>query len=307
MFTVLYGEGCLECVEYQETVALQFAESVMALSPQVDLVLLKNVDPKVLYSLGSEFMVCETKFGCVGTKGTLSHCTENQANLCRFNIDNWATVTFAYYDSLFALEKDLPVLCQPPFYVAHLFCVVIRRTVNWKTMVYKCSRALQIQYPKYPAAQCTEQEDIVLLGWQRYASCSTASLQIHKALPLTVPLVVSTCPDSRNVKTFNSKPVYVATYTRRQPTQHRNNAKKCRKKLAPPCTAAVTEVPCATTVEKVQQAVVAAVVAPFTGAVVAPEAVQVEETKAAAPPLFEKKQEPEVLEDWVLTAVYIDE
>lgn len=304
MFTVFYGQGVLESLVYREAaeaVALQFADSVTALCPQCDLILLKNVDPQVLYSLGSEFTVCETKFGCVGTKGTLSHCTHNQENLCRFSVDNWATVTFACYDSLFALERDLATLCQPPFHLAHLLCVVIRRTVNWKTMVYKCSRALHIQYSEYPASQCQAQDDIVLLGWQRYSPCYTESLKMYKALPLIIPLLVSGCPDSRNVKTFNSKPVYVACYTK----PVKNNKPAVRTKQFRSKTLASVNPPVITSEQ------------PLTAEPLQDVEKESSPVSSKKPNFFqdnpfntqevEKKQEPEVMEEWVLTAVYIEE
>ena len=210
-FSIVYGNGSLECEE--PTVALQFPESVQILCPNLDLLLLKDVHVQVYYALSGEFTVCETQFGCVATKWSITNWTTHNLGLCRFDIGHKVTVTFGYYSTLYSLEHDMRLLCEKPRYRQHFICLVIRRCINWQVMVQLCSRVLQIQYAMYSAGQTQVQEDIVLLGWQRFAAVEwSAPLHIEPCLLLNVPFRpgVSTCVPL--VKMFNSKPVYVSSH-----------------------------------------------------------------------------------------------
>lgn len=209
-FSIVYGTGSLMYTEARENMAIQFPESIIALCPQCDLVLLKQVDPKVLYALGSEFNVCESPFGCVATKWRLCNWAFNRENMCRFDIHNKVTVTFGCYDTLYSFEKDFAALLTPPTHRQHFICIIIRRTVNWKTMVHMCS-VFQIQYPTYKASQCCDQNDIVLMGWQRFSNVLFSSqLEIVDTLKLPIPLPSNECCNT--ITSYNHDPFYIARY-----------------------------------------------------------------------------------------------
>ena len=211
-FSVVYTNGSLECEHVvAESLALQFPESLQALCPGCDVVLLTDVNPKVLQAMGSEFTVRDTQFGGgVATKWTITDWAAHRQTMCRFDIHHKVTVTFGFYSTLYSLENDLPLLLQQPMYSQHFVCIMIPRSLNWQTMVQVCSHVLQIQYPSYRACHCKAQDNIVLMGWQRGSAVAHSELmQVYNCLHLHTPMPTSAC---NIVSTFNSFPVYILQF-----------------------------------------------------------------------------------------------
>lgn len=167
-FIALYTDGELSNVPVRKrcSTSVQFVDSVYQICPQVNLLFLKNAGPQVVRALQVDFHVCETPFGCVATKWNVTHWNTTDT-MCRFNVHSSVTVTFGYYESLYALENDLPLLQEVPVFREHFFCVVVRRCLNWKSMVNICTKILQLEFPPYQASRSYQGTDIVLMGWQR--------------------------------------------------------------------------------------------------------------------------------------------
>ena len=209
-FTLVFSNGSIdsEFSTLEDSAGLQFSDSIVNLFPHCDLLLLTDVNQQVFYSLSSEFTTNATVFGTVCTKQTLSHWVIQTPTLCRFNVNAY-TVTFGKYNSLYSLEGDMPLLQSVPFSRQHFFCLVLKRCSNWRSMLYHCCSVLQIQFPQYQKKQCHLNKYIVLMGWQRPVSllCSQP-LFIYPPLQLTRPLKMhGSC--NKLMRTYNRYPVYV--------------------------------------------------------------------------------------------------
>ena len=210
-FTVVFSSGSIDSnyASLEESAGLQFSDSVVNLFPDCDLLLLTDVNQSVFHSLSSEFTINATAFGSVCTKQTLNHWMIQTPTCSRFNVNAY-TVTFGKYNSLYSLENEMQLLQSVPFYRAHFFCLVLQRCSNWRAMLYHCCSILQIQFPQYQKKKCHFSPYIVLMGWQRPAPllCSQPLL-IFSPLQLIRPLQVDSGLCNQWMRTYNDYPVYV--------------------------------------------------------------------------------------------------
>jgi hypothetical protein len=192
--------------ELQDSAGLQFVDSVLSLYPGCDILLTTHVNINVFNALSEEFTTCATQFGCVSTKKIITDWETRTPNVCRFNMNNTVTMTFGVYESLYSLEKDMPVLQSKPCYSQHFICLILKRSLNWRAMVNICCSVLQIQLPVYKASQCASSPDIVLMGWQK-----TVSLLWSEGVLCPAMKLIPTMYHNRwhQIKTFNTSPVYL--------------------------------------------------------------------------------------------------
>lgn len=314
-FTVVFSSGSIDSkyTSLEDSAGLQFSDSVVNLFPHCDLLLLTDVNQQVFHSLSSEFTTNATAFGVVCTKQNLNHWVIHTSTFCRFNVNAY-TVTFGKYNSLYSLENDMQLLQAVPFYREHFFCIVLQRCSNWRAMLYHCCNVLQIQFPQYQKKKCHFSPYIVLMGWQRPVSllCSEP-LIIFPPLQLTRPLQVqgsSHVSCTQLMKTYNNFPVYVYISC---PAYHFAPKKKvpC---LAPPLNKSEGQGPSqvqgpSQNQEHSQDQGPSQVQGPLLVLVVptAPEEEVFNPFVSKTESSDSKKQSEDTIEDWVLTAVCIEE